>query len=56
MTKEEAIALYEEGLEEHLSTEGIFRDKELRDLIKILCVDAFEMGFNVCNESTNIEC
>ena len=48
MTKEEAVKQYNDGLETSMNHPILLENRKLKDLMKLLCVDAFELGWDVC--------
>lgn len=52
MKKEELLKLYNDGLEQNINHPILLENRKLKDLIKLLCADAFELGWNICLVAT----
>jgi len=53
MKKEEAIKIYNDGLEKNMNHPILLENRKVKDLMKLLCTYAFELGWDICMISTN---
>lgn len=53
MTKEDALKQYNNGLEKNMNHPILLENRKAKDLMKLLCADAFELGWDVCMIETN---
>lgn len=52
MEKQEALKLFNDGLEKTMNHPVLTKNREAKDLMKLMCTDAFELGWDICLMAT----